>query len=76
MQHLASLKATLAGLEPAKLAGLGAAALAILVLVGWIASRSGEPMAVLYAGLDTAEAGHIGQRLDELKVPFEAAVIL
>src|SRR5580704_11093858 len=71
MNQLTSLKATLAGLEPAKLAGLAVAALAVLVLLGWIATRSGEPMGLLYSGLDPAEAGRIGQRLDELKIPFE-----
>ena len=71
MKQLTSLKATLAGLEPAKLAGLAVAALAVLVLVGWIATRSAEPMGLLYSGLDPAEAGRIGQRLDEMKVPFE-----
>jgi flagellar M-ring protein FliF len=71
MKQLTSLRATLAGLEPAKLAGLAVAALAVLVLVGWIATHSAEPMGLLYSGLDPAEAGRIGQRLDELKVPFE-----
>ena len=42
MEHIASLKATLARLEPAKLAGLGGIALATLVLLGWIATRSTE----------------------------------
>ena len=73
METIASLKATLARLEPAKLAGLGASALAVLVLIVWITLRSGEPMTLLYAGLDPAEAGRIGQRLDELKVPFDAS---
>jgi flagellar M-ring protein FliF len=71
MKNLDSLKATLAALEPAKLAGMGIAALAVLVLLGWVATRSGEPMGLLYSGLDPAEAGRIGQRLDELKIPFE-----
>ena len=71
MKQLTSLKATLAGLEPAKLAGLAVAALAVLVLLGWIATHSAEPMGLLYSGLDPAEAGRIGQRLDEMKVPYE-----
>jgi flagellar M-ring protein FliF len=71
MKQLTSLKATLAGLEPAKLAGLAVAALAVLVLLGWIATHSIEPMGLLYSGLDPAEAGRIGQRLDEMKVPYE-----
>ena len=72
MEQLASIRATLARLEPAKLAALGAAALVILLLIAWVAFRPGEPMGLLYSGLDPAEAGRIGQRLDELKVPFEA----
>jgi flagellar M-ring protein FliF len=71
MKQLNSLKATLAGLEPAKLAGLAVAAAAVLIMVGWIATHSGEPMGLLYSGLDPAEAGRIGQRLDEMKVPYE-----
>jgi flagellar M-ring protein FliF len=71
MKHLTSLKNTLTGLEPAKLAGLAFAAVSVLVLIAWIATRSGETMGLLYSGLDPAEAGRIGQRLDELKVPFE-----
>lgn len=72
METFASIKATLARLEPAKIAGLGALSLGVLALVAWIALRSGEPMALLYSGLEPSEAGRIGQRLDELKVPFEA----
>jgi len=72
METIASLKATLARLQPAKLAGLGAAALAVLALIVWITLRPGEPMALLYSGLDPSEAGRIGQRLDELKIPFDA----
>lgn len=72
MDQLASIKATLARLEPAKIAALAAVAVAVLVLIAWVASRSVEPMGLLYAGLDPAEAGRIGQRLDEMKVPFEA----
>jgi flagellar M-ring protein FliF len=71
MKQLTSLKATLAGLEPAKLAGLAVAAVAVLALIGWIATHSAEPMGLLYAGLDPAEAGRIGQHLDEMKVPYE-----
>jgi flagellar M-ring protein FliF len=71
MNYLASVKATLSGLEPAKLAGLAAVAGIVLLAIAWVATRGGEPMGLLYSGLDPAEAGKIGQRLDELKVPFE-----
>jgi flagellar M-ring protein FliF len=71
MKLLNSLKVTLAGLEPAKLTGLAVAAVAVLLLLGWVSTRSGESMGLLYSGLDPAEAGRIGQRLDELKIPFE-----
>src|SRR5580658_8637876 len=71
MKQLMSLKATLAALEPAKLAGLADSAVAVLILLGWIATRSGEPMGLLYSGLDPAQPGRIGQRIDELKVPYE-----
>lgn len=71
MNYLASLKATLTALEPAKLAGLAAVAVVVLLAIGWVATRGGEPMGLLYSGLDPAEAGKIGQRLDELKVPYE-----
>ncbi len=76
MKQLDSLKATLAGLEPAKLAmrsssGRGGG-------LFWMPGRPGsppyilgEPMGLLYSGLDPAEAGRIGQRLDEMKVPYE-----
>jgi flagellar M-ring protein FliF len=71
MNMITSLKATLAGLDSAKLAGMAAAVVAVLGLLAWVATRSGEPMGLLYSGLDPAEAGRIGQRLEELKVPFQ-----
>jgi flagellar M-ring protein FliF len=72
MEKLAGLKRVAAGLGPAKLAAMAVAAVSVLLLLGWIASRSGEPTGLLYSGLDPAEAGRIGQRLDELKIPYEA----
>ena len=71
MNIFASLKATLAGLDPAKRAGMAAAVVAVLLLLGWVATRSGEPMGLLYSGLDPAEAGRIGAHLEELKVPYQ-----
>ncbi|CAH2605532.1 Flagellar M-ring protein (plasmid) [Rhodovastum atsumiense] len=72
MEQLATLRTALPRLGPGKLAALGGAALAVLLFVAWIATRPGEPKGLLYAGLDPAEAGRIAQRLEELKVPFEA----
>jgi flagellar M-ring protein FliF len=71
-QLTTSLKTVLGRLGPAKLAGLGVAAVSVLLCVIWLASRTTEPMGLLYAGLDPGEAGRIAQRLDELKVPYEA----
>jgi flagellar M-ring protein FliF len=71
MNPLASLKATLAGLDPAKRAGMAIAALAVVALLAWVATRGSESMGLLYSGLDPGEAGRIGQRLDELKVPYQ-----
>ena len=72
MEQLASIRATLGRLEPAKLAGMAAAVFGVLLFVVWVSFRSAEPMGLLYSGLEPAEAGRIGQRLDEMKVPFEA----
>jgi flagellar M-ring protein FliF len=73
MEQLAGLKRVAAGLGLAKLGAMAVAAVSVLLLLGWIASRSGEPTGLLYSGLDPAEAGRIGQRLDELKIPFQAS---
>ncbi len=72
MEHLVSIKQALRRLGPAKLATLAVSALAVLLLLAWVAARPGEPMGLLYSGLDPGEAGRIGQRLDELKVAYEA----
>jgi flagellar M-ring protein FliF len=73
MEKLAGLKRVAAGLGLAKLGAMAVAAVTVLLLLGWIASRSGEPTGLLYSGLDPAEAGRIGQRLDELKIPYQAS---
>jgi flagellar M-ring protein FliF len=72
MEKLAGLKRVAAGLGLAKLGMMAMAAVAVLLLLGWIASRSGEPSGLLYSGLDPSEAGRIAQRLDELKIRYEA----
>jgi flagellar M-ring protein FliF len=73
MEQLAGLKRVAAGLGLAKLGAMAVAAVSVLLLLGWVASRSGEPTGLLYSGLDPAEAGRIGQRLDELKIPYQAS---
>jgi flagellar M-ring protein FliF len=72
MDYFASTKQLLLRLGVAKLGAMAAVAAAVLGLVGWVAVHSNEPTGLLYSGLDPAEAGRIGQRLEELKVPFEA----
>jgi flagellar M-ring protein FliF len=71
MDLVAGLKQTIARLGFAKLGALAAVGAATLALIVWISSLPLEPKSLLYSGLDPAEAGKIGQRLDELKVPFE-----
>jgi flagellar M-ring protein FliF len=70
--QLAGVRDALLRLGPAKLAGLGAAALVVLGLVAWVALGSGEPMGLLYSGLDPAQAGEISQKLEEMKISAEA----
>ncbi len=50
---------------------MGAVAAATLLLLVWVASFSVESKGLLYAGLDLTESAKIGQRLDEMKVPYE-----
>lgn len=72
MDRLASLKRLAAELGFAKTAAMTIAAVSVLLLVGWVAMRGTQPTGLLYAGLDPAEAGKIAQRLDEVKIPYEA----
>ncbi|HEX2940349.1 MAG TPA: flagellar basal-body MS-ring/collar protein FliF [Rhodopila sp.] len=72
MERLASIKRVIAGLGYAKIGAMAIAAVSVLMLVGWIATRSTAATGLLYSGLDPAEAGRIAQRLDELKVPYDA----
>lgn len=71
MDQLAGVKRAIERLGFAKLAAMAAVAVAVLGLVAWVATNSIEPKGLLYAGLDVAEAGRIGQRLDEMKIPYE-----
>ena len=71
MDLLAGLKQTIARLGYAKLGAMAAVGAATLALLFWISSLPLESRSLLYSGLDPAEAAKIGQRLDELKVPFD-----
>lgn len=71
MDTLAGLKQALARIGLAKLGMMGGAAAATLLLLAWVASYSGESKGLLYAGLDLAESAKIGQKLDEMKIPYE-----
>jgi len=71
MDPIAGLKQTIARLGYAKIGIMVSVAVAVMVLLYWVSTVSVEPKALLYSGLDVAEAAKIGQRLDELKVPFD-----
>jgi flagellar M-ring protein FliF len=71
-RQLAGVRDALLRLGPAKLAALGVVALVVFGLVAWVALRAGEPMGLLYSGLDPAQAGQISQKLDEMKIASEA----
>jgi len=71
MDQLAGLKQALARIGLAKLGIMGAVAAATLGLLVWVASFSVESKGLLYAGLDLTESAKIGQRLDEMKIPYE-----
>jgi flagellar M-ring protein FliF len=71
-RQLAGVRDALLRLGPAKLAALGAVALVVFGLVAWVALHAGEPMGLLYSGLDPAQAGQISQKLDEMKIASEA----
>lgn len=72
MEKLAGIKRVIAGLGYAKIGAMAVAAMSVLMLVGWMATRSTAATGLLYSGLDPAEAGRIAQRLDELKIPYAA----
>lgn len=72
MDQLSRLKQTLAGLGPTRLMALAAVGAAVLAVVALVALRSGEPMGLLYSGMDLSEAGRVAAKLDEMKIPMEA----
>jgi flagellar M-ring protein FliF len=69
---LGGLGGSLARLGPAKIAGLGAVALAALLAVILVARAPSAPNGLLYAGLEAADAGRIATRLEEMKIPVDA----
>ncbi len=58
-------------LGPARLAAMGAVALAVLGLLAFMALRGGAPMSLLYGDLDLREAGQIVDQLDHAHIPHE-----
>lgn len=72
MERFAGLRQVFARLGYAKIAAMGIVAISVLAFVAWLSAHAGAPTGLLYSGLDPAEAGRIAQRLDELKVPYQA----
>jgi flagellar M-ring protein FliF len=71
MDLIAGLKQTLARLGYAKIAYMGLATVLVLAGLYWVSTFSLEPRALLYSGLDPAESAKIGQKLEEMKIPFD-----
>ncbi len=61
----------LKALGPARLAAMGAVAVAVLGLLAFMALRGGAPMALLYGDLELREAGQIVDQLDHAHIPHE-----
>ena len=65
---------TLRNLGPMRLGAIALVTFSLLGFFGFITSRiSSSPMALLYNELDTADAGAITQKLDQMKIPYEVA---
>ncbi|MFC3126157.1 flagellar basal-body MS-ring/collar protein FliF [Pseudoroseomonas globiformis] len=69
---LGGLGNTVKRLGPAKIGAIAAVGLAVLLGVGYVARSTGTPAGLLYAGLESADAGRIAARLEELKIPVDA----
>jgi flagellar M-ring protein FliF len=61
----------LKGLGPVRLAAMAGVALATLGLLAFLATRGGQPMALLYADLDLKEAGQITDQLDKAHIAHQ-----
>ncbi len=65
---------TLRNLGPMRLGAIALVTFSLLGFFGFITSRiSSSPMALLYNELDTQDAGVIIQKLEGLKIPYEAS---
>jgi len=65
---------TLRNLGPMRLGAIALVTFSLLGFFGFITSRiSSSPMALLYSELDTQDAGAIVQKLDAMKIPYEAS---
>jgi flagellar M-ring protein FliF len=65
---------TLRNLGPMRLAAIAVVAFSLLGFFGFLMTRiSVAPMALLYSELDTQDAGAIVQKLEAMKIPYEAA---
>lgn len=65
---------TLRNLGPMRLGAIALVTFSLLGFFGFITSRiSTSPMALLYSELDTQDAGIIVQKLDAMKIPYEAS---
>ncbi|MBF0269075.1 MAG: flagellar M-ring protein FliF [Alphaproteobacteria bacterium] len=63
---------SLRNLGPARLAAMVGVAIGMIGFIIFIAARvSSAPMELLYGDLEASDAGHVAQRLDGLKIPYE-----
>ncbi|CAA6603925.1 Flagellar M-ring protein [Rhodospirillaceae bacterium LM-1] len=63
---------SLRNLGPARLAAMVGVAIGMIGFIIFIAARvSSAPMELLYGDLEPSDAGHVAQRLDGLKIPYE-----
>lgn len=65
---------TLRNLGPMRLGAIALVTFSLLGFFGFLTARiSSSPMALLYADLDTTDAGAISAKLDSLKIPYEVS---
>ena len=67
---------TLRNLGPMRLAAIALVTFSLLGFFGFLTTRiASSPMALLYSDLDPQDAGAISQKLDSLKIPYEASPV-